>query len=197
MSRRTKLIILIITTLLLLGIGLWLLIQPFISPPAQPPGLPTDVTPSGSIPSAQEPVQPQAPSVAQDIRQLENLAINVVTRIGSGSNSEGFRGYEDVMLNVTPSLQAYLQKEQTAMQTAHPVLGSTYGLTSRVVAVDRKLARSGADTIPFVLQVQRTEDAGNPDAPVSVSYHEATVTFKKQAEGGYLVEGIVWKDIQI
>lgn len=197
MSRRTKLILLIITTLLLLGLGLWLLLQPFMGTPEQPSTLPTDVTPSGSIPEAQEPIQPSAPRIAQDIRQLENSAINAVTRAGSGSNSEGFRGYEDVMLNATPSFQIELRAEQTSLQSAHPAEGASFGITSRVVAVDRKLAHSDADVIPFILQVQRAEDTGNPDAPTAVSYHEATVTFKKQTEGGYLIDGIVWKDIQI
>lgn len=197
MSRRIKLILLIVATAALLGLGLWLLLTPLIGPPEQPPELPPAVTPSGEVPEIREPVQPPLPTVTQEVRQLENLAVSVVTRIGSGSSADGFRGYEDVLLSATPAMQDALRRERAAMQAAHPADGPAYGVTSRVVAVDRRFARPGEDRVTFVLQVQRSEDAGNPSAPTSVTYHEATVTMAKQPDGGYLVDEIVWQNIQI
>jgi len=198
MTRRTKLIILILVAALLLGLGLWLLLRPLISPSDQPPSLPPGVTPTSTTPEIREPIRPaQTPGVTSDIRQLENLAANAVTRIGSGSNTDGFRGYEDVLLNATPSYQTTLRADQAAMQQRYPADGVLYGITTRVVSVDSSAAISGADVVPFTLQAQQVEDAGNPVEFTAVFYKEVTVSFRKQADGGYLIDGIVWTDIEI
>lgn len=195
MSRRTKLIILIVVTLLLLALGLWFLFRPFFGP-EQPPAPSGPGTPSFQPSTTTEPVRPpQGTRVPQDIKQLEDLAVSVVTRIGSGSNTDGFRGYEDVLLNATAGFQTELQRLQSAMQGAHPEIGDAYGVTTRVVSVDSRDAVSGAERISMTLQTQRAEDAGNPGSPTAVSYLEAIVTFQRQADGSYLVDTIVWSDI--
>ncbi len=198
MSRRTQLILLILVAVLLLGLGIWLFFQPFLSQ-EQPEQLPEQVTPQTTVPEVQEPVRttPSTGGISADIRQLENRAVDVVTRIGSGSNADGFRGYEDVLLNVTPALRTKLEAERAALQAQYPADSSSYGFTSRVVSVDRRLAKSGADAIPFILQVQRTEDSGNPGDPDAISYREVTVTLVKQGDGSYLVDDIVWKEITL
>ncbi|MEK7655528.1 MAG: hypothetical protein AAB386_02530 [Patescibacteria group bacterium] len=196
MEKRNKLILLILVALILLAIGIWILLKPFLSTPEQPPTLPTGVIPSGVQPTI--PTGGSVPVVTpQDVKELEDLASAIVARIGSGSSMNGFKGYEDVLINATPSFQQKLTSEQQAMQKKHPVSGSAFGMVTRVVAVDSKSAVSGADVMPIILQVQQAEDAGNPSAPTKVSYKEVTVIFEKQTAGGYLLDGLSWKEVEL
>lgn len=196
MEKRNKLILLIIVALILLAIGIWILLKPFLGTPEQPPSLPTGVTPSGATPIA--PTVGSVPTVTpQDVKELEDIASAIVARVGSGSSANGFKGYEDVLINATPSFQQELTSEQQAMQRAHPVSGPAFGIVTRVVAIDSKSAVSGADVMPFTVQAQQAEDAGNPSSPTKVSYKEVTVTFEKQTKGGYLLSGLSWKDIEL
>ena len=119
----------------------------------------------------------------------------MVSRIGSGSSVDGFTGYDDVLLDATPSERVTLKSEQAALQKDHPPTGPSFGMVTRVVSVDSSGAVSGAQTIAITLQAQRAEDAGNPTQPTSVTYKKATVTFEKQSDGTYLVNGVMWEDI--
>ncbi len=196
MEKRNKLILLIIAALILLAIGIWILLKPFLGTPEQPPSLPTGVTPSGAQPTI--PTVGITPTVTpQDVKELEDLASAIVARVGSGSSMNGFKGYEDVLINATQSFRRKLISEQQALQKLHPVSGPAFGIVTRVVAVDGRSAVSGADVISFTVQAQQAEDAGNPASPTKVSYKEVTVTFVKQMEGGYLLDNLSWKDIEL
>ncbi|MBI4139315.1 hypothetical protein HY479_04185 [Candidatus Uhrbacteria bacterium] len=198
MEKRTKLILLIIGALILLLIGLWILFQPFLPKllPAQPPGLPGAVSPGGA-PPVQTPLTGKPTTIPQDIKQLEDLAAAIVSRVGSGSSANGFQGYDDVLINATPVFRETLRSRQQEMQRAHPANGPAYGIVTRVVSIDSRAAVSGADIIPFTVQAQQAEDAGNPAQPTRVSYTEVTVTFEKQSDGTYLLDNLEWKDIQL
>jgi cytoskeletal protein RodZ len=203
MERRTKLLILILVALVILGFGIWLLLTPLLqTPPTQPPSLPSSIQPSTSVPSSTQigqtsfgTVTSSGAAVPLQVKQLGDLASVIVARIGSGTSREGFRGYADVLVNATSAYQERLKQDRLTMQRLHPVSGSQYGMVSRVVSVNTSKASTGAEKNVFTLQVQKAEDAGNPGQPTKVSYLEATVTFVRQADGSYLVDDIVWKDI--
>lgn len=200
MERRHKLLLLIILALLLLGFGIWYLLQPILDNRKQPPALPNTVTPSTNLPPRTTPTNggpAGSAGLSPELKTLENLAGIIVARIGSGASGEGFRGYQDVLINATPTFQKTLLDEQRALQQTYPANGATYGRVTRVVAIESRQAVSGAAIIPFTVQVQRVEDAGNPSAPTSISYKEATVSFERQSDKTYLVNGIVWKDIEL
>ena len=200
MERRTKLILLIVAAVILLAIGVYILIQPFLpaTTPAQPPGLPTGPSPTATIPptAPAAPATPAAPAVPQDVKRMEDLASIVVSRLGSGSSADGFTGYDDVLLNATPAYREILRTEQAALRKAHSATGPAFGISTRVVSVDSRGASSGAREAVIAVEVQRAEDAGNPASPTSVTYKKADVTFQKQADGTDLVASVVWKDIQ-
>src|SRR5258708_7909521 len=113
MEKRTKLTLLIIVALILLAIGLWFLLQPFLSqiPAAQPPSLPTNAT-SGAVTAPTTPTAAAPTPTAAGVKQLEDLASAIASRVGSGSSASGFSGYEDVLINATPDEQARLKAEQ-------------------------------------------------------------------------------------
>lgn len=203
MERRTKLLILIVIALAILGVGIWFLLTPILGPsPEQPPSLPGNIQPSTSLPpvtgtNSGPATVPTSSGVVvpPQIKQLGDLAAIVVARIGSGTNSEGFRGYSDVLLNATLAYQQRLQQDRSAMQRLHPETGPAYEIITRVVSIDVSKASAGAQTNVFILQAQKAERTGSSTESPKVSYIEASVTFVKQADGSYLVDNIVWKDI--
>ncbi|MBU1348738.1 hypothetical protein KJ781_01565 [Patescibacteria group bacterium] len=203
MERRTKLLILIVVAAILLALGIYILLQPILKN-VQPPALPTGTTPSGTVvpgtgqPTMNVPTEPSAPARAPDIKILEDLASVFISRIGSGSSSDGFQGYTDVLLNATMSYRETLKRDQAAMQAAHPAAGPAYGVMTRVVSVDSRSAVSGSGRISMTAQAQISEDAGSPTAPIGMpSYKEATITFERQADGTYLVDDLMWKDLTL
>lgn len=197
MERRSQLLILIGIALLLLAFGVWILLQPFLQKTSnQPPSLP-GVSPNATVATstAKAPL-PARPVIAPDIKHVADLAGIFVSRIGSGASGEGFRGYEDVLLNATPAYRQTLKSEQAAMQRVHPASGPAYGVVTRALATDATDAVSGASTVSITVQVQRAEDAGNPANPTSVTTKKVTITFEKQGDGSYLVSNVVWLDIK-
>lgn len=202
MERRTKLGLLILIALIILAFGIWYLLQPIFKTVPQPPDLGNQIPSSGTIPTSTGGVPVidtggGAASVSNDVKQLQNLAGVVVARLGSGANGEGFQGYNDVMINATPAYRSTLASEQQALRAAHPPIGEAYGVVTRTVSTDIVSAVSGANEMTFSVQAQKAEDAGNPGSPTRVSYVEATVTFQRQSDGGYLLSNVVWKDIQL
>lgn len=199
MEKRTQLGLLILVALAILAFAIWFLFQPVFKTVQQPPEVPSQVTPSTNVPAAsstpQIPVGGGAAAVPQDVKQLQELAKKFVTRVGSGSSSDGFTGYDDVMVNATASERTKLETEQAALIALHPARGPLYGMTTRFISIVTLSADAGAATMSFRLQTQFIQDAGNPDQPTSVTYREATVTFERQPDGTYLVSDVVWKDI--
>lgn len=201
MDRRTKLLILILVAIALLGLGIWILLKPFLGQETivQPPSLPSAIAPTTTLPTpTPQPATGVAatPKLSADIKNLQDAAGVFVSRIGSGSYRDGFRGYNDVLLNSTPEYRVVLLADQKQLQQAHPMTGPAYGITTRTVSVDARSAVAGADTVTFIVQAQQAEDTGNPGQPTKIQYKEATVTFQKQADKSYLLSTIVWKDIE-
>lgn len=198
MERNTKLLLLIVVGLILLGIGLWILLSPILLPKAQPPQVPatqqTIVTPQTT--STAPRVAPTISPVAANLKRLEDQAASFISRAGSGSSADGFLGYSDVMTGATPAYRATLLSEQAEMKKAHPATGSAFGLITRVVTSSAKNTALDA-TVTVIVQAQQAEDAGDPSKPTRVMYKEATVTMEKQSNGAYLVDGVTWADAEI
>lgn len=198
MQRRTQLFLLIIAALAVLIFGLWVLLQPFLPERApQPPSLPGQVAPGGAAPGAGVKTKIETPPAVQpDIKELSDRAAIFAERVGSGSSQDGFRGYDDVMLEATPAFRETLNARRQELVRAHPAAGALYGLVTRVVSVDNKQAVSGADIIPFIMQIQEAEDLGDPAKPTRVSYSELSLLFEKQTDGSYLVAGLSKKPLE-
>lgn len=199
MEKRSKLLILIAVALALLIFGIWYLLQPILGNFDQGTDTPNN-KPATNLPNRPNSPDQVTETVSQeklDLKKMEDLAGVFVARIGSGASGDGFRGYEDVLINATKELQQKLKLEQQALQQAHPSSGPVYSIVTRVVAIDSKKAVASADLIPFTVQVQQAEYGTDPNKAIRVRYKEATVTFQKQSDGNYLVNGVVWKDIEI
>lgn len=202
MSKRTKLILLIITVVLLFGIGLYFFLQPILENRVveQPPQLPDATTPvlpkSRPRPAPGQVASTTIPQVTLDdsakLRMLETKAATVTERVFSGSNSDGFSGYEDVAADFSSSGQQWLYAEKQRMQAAHPMSGPAFGITAR--AVSSKLmtgAAWGNDSIQVTVQLILREDIGTQSAKKIIW------NFEKQSDGSYLISSASVSDLSL
>jgi hypothetical protein len=212
MDRRTKLILLVIGSLLLLGAVFWFVVWPLLSPvlpsrSPQPPAL-GDITPQGydiegqgTEPSG-EPGTGQAgtgdftfspgsenPDV-QRILDLSRRAGVLSERAESGSNANGFRNYEDAALEVSPALSQTFLNMQADLRAKYAADGPPYlTIARRLVEIPESEARITGDSFDVRVQMQvEIRDNGVS----SVEYRESTVTFRLQGSkwvaDGYRVE---------
>lgn len=189
MDRRTKLILLIIGSVLLLGAVIWFFIWPLLKPvlpsfkKAQPPEVsqpnPQNVPvsqPSGD--DATPPVFVYSPGDYPDMERIAELGRRAgvfAETIESGSNQKTFENMTLAGQGVTASLRAWLQTKRAEMQAKHPVDGPVYlTIAQRLVEIPEHEAVISGDT--FTVKVQLQVSVKDGDAS-TVEYHEATVTF--------------------
>jgi hypothetical protein len=205
MSKRTKFAVLLLVALLLLALGVWFFIQPILKEKnaAQPPALPSQTTPYvptstavGQTPAPQNAVQTPPPTPEQNQQLvIENKARATVERIGSGASGSGFLGYVDALVDMTKDGQQAALAEQKSMQQAHPALGQAYGITvMRNSASHLTKGAIGDAQVQVTVNVMQNVDAGDPSHPVESKRKNVVVTFAKQADGSYLVDGLAWSD---
>jgi hypothetical protein len=209
MSRRSQLAIIILIGLLLLGVGLYILLQPIFSQQQsspQPPALPTSVQPT--LPGQASTSNPSTASVAvsstkpvtpegNQLLLLEQKGKATVERIGSGASGDGFLGYADVLDVLTSSAQKANLAQQKVLQQAHPASGPLFGLTTHAVSSHIKTGSIGDATLVDEVQAIQNEDAGDPTHLIARKGKIVTVTFKKQTDGSYLIDSLDWADKQI
>lgn len=207
MQKRTKIALVILFGLLLLLLGLWIFFQPVIEQrrAAQPPEL-TGGTPlvgRGTPQPTGTPTQPAAtttpPVVApvDPMNALRNRAKAVVEQMGSGSNQNGFRGYIDAMGEMTTAGRVDASQQQAAQQKEHPTDGPTYTLSTRAVSSAVKEGKIGDLKIVINAEVIQTVNAGLAGATPTSSALRASVTFMRQADGTYLIDGVTWEKIDL
>lgn len=202
MSKRAKLILLIIFVVFLFGLGIYFLIQPILENRTveQPPELPSSATPAlpktkprpapGEVPTS------TVPQVILDnsarLRMLETKAMTVTERMYSGSNSDGFTGYEDVAADFSSSGSNWLRSEQLSMRTAHPASGPAYGVSARTVSSKlNQDAKWGDAQVTVTVQVVLREDAGRQMAK------KVVWVFEKQPDDSYLLSSPTISDLPL
>lgn len=213
MSKRTKLALLILIALLLLALGLYLIFSQLFQPAA--------VTDTGGETSITQPIKPaqtkptngqavsgqpvtgtqevvnRQPTAAEILRGLENRARNAVERVGSGSSQTGFLGYADAMLDSTESYKTVLTKLQQDMVSLHPATGPAYGISTRGASSHIDNGQPGDDKLVATVQAVQTYDAGNPRQPTGQGGKKIVVTFARQSDGSYLIDGMEWSDLAL
>lgn len=207
--------LLILLALLLLLLGLYLILNPLLNrgpavtgeftvPGVLPP------TATGQAPGQARPTQSglagegaatataaRQPSEADRLAGLEYQARAAVERIGSGSNQNGFLGYADLLVDSTDKFKSELNRLQAEMQAAHPPKGALYGVSTRAASSQIRDGRFGDDTLKAEVQAVQTYDAGNPRQPTGTAAKRVFVTFAKQADGKYLIDGMQWEDMPL
>ncbi len=202
MDRRTKLLLFILGSLVVIGLVGWFIVWPNIQPlvpqsmggSAQPPALPTDRSPSnppdvnfpenggtaeggqpgsGGVASFTPTVSPDADTIADLSRRAGVLA----ERVESGSSVTGFQNLSDAQLDVSASLAATFRAMQNDLREAHPVSGPAYFTIARRLSSNGTGDRIVGNTFNVIIQLQMQIHADNAD---TTSYRQATVTFTRQ-----------------
>lgn len=210
MDRRTKLILLIVGSLLLLGAVGWFIVWPTLRPliptsrAPQPPNLPDAYTPPveqiGARPDVSTPPEqggsdvaaggdvvvfsPTSPDAAI-ITELTQRASVLAERIESGASSDGFANLSDAQLGVGSALAQYLQQQQAMLRERYPANGALYVTSAR-----RLTAKGASDVIDGAtfsvtvqMQVTTQDMAAVADQRQTVQYRQATVTFTDTDRG--------------
>ncbi|MBP9863870.1 hypothetical protein KBC54_00265 [Patescibacteria group bacterium] len=202
MQKRTKLAIVIIVGLLLLLLGLYLLLSPYLAqrkalaPPAPTSDIPYVAGPKVVVPtSTSTPVA--IPTATLQLRVLEDRAKATVERIGSGSSENGFLGTEDAMSDMTQSGAIEIRAAQQTMQQAHPASGPLFGISTRVVSSHAENGVIGDASILVSVDAIQYENVGASNAPSRIQGKQVKVTFMRQPSGGYLIDHLEWTDIAL
>jgi len=126
----------------------------------------------------------------QKLQDVVNVASDVVARIGSGSNQDGFRGYNDVLLSVDQGYRDILLKKQEDVIKKYPLEKGFMEMITRVLVKNVLIGSIGDNVIKIKLQGQYTEDDGEINNPYLVQYKEYVVIMKKQSNDKYFVSQI-------
>jgi len=132
----------------------------------------------------------EASKKKQLLQDVINTATDVVARIGSGSNQDGFRGFSDVLLNVDSVYKKVLLDRQKKMLKKYPVEKGFLEMRTKVLIWRVVSGSVDSDLITISIQTQYTEDTGDISNPTLVQYKKYLVSMKKQDSGNYLVSNI-------
>jgi hypothetical protein len=196
MDRRTKLILLIIGSLILFAVVGWFLVWPTLKPilplPAQPPAVPkpnppviTPVeqnptpNPNGQGGAAFNPGDVDAAAIAELRRRAGVLA----ELVESGSSQGRFENLDAAQLNVTPAVANFFKTMQTNLRKQYPATGKSYVTTARLLTT--KPESDAFDDPTFYVTVQLQVQT-RFDGTASTAYREAKVTFT-QSSGEWIV----------
>jgi len=193
MDRRTKLILLILGSVILLGAVLWFFVWPLVQPEiqqarkAQPPAL-TEPNPQaintgapseGTNANNPSPQDYKPTEINPDLLQIADMsrrASVLAERIESGSNEESFRNLNDAALDASSKLAAALEAKRLALVKQHPASGPAFSTQARALAQLPESEVIQEDTFHITVQLQvRTIDNGTS----SVGYLESIVTYQR------------------
>lgn len=204
MQKRTKLALIIIAGLLLLLLGVYLLLSPYLAqrkasaPPAPTSNIPYVAGPKVAVPaSTSTPVVAPLSSADLQLRVIEDRAKATVERIGSGSSESGFLGTQDVIADMTPNGAAEIIAAQQLLQKAHPASGPAFGISTRAVSSKAESGKIGDATIIVSVDAIQYEDAGTPSKPTKTQAKRIKATFQRQSSGGYLIDHLEWADLAL
>lgn len=201
MDRRTKFILLIIGSLILLGVVFWFIVWPLLSPvlpeslKPQPPAITEPASPSTAVGNGSEnggveqgngggqtgaftfsPSAESNPDI-QRIIELSRRAGVLSERIESGSSENGFQNLSDAALNVSPTLAAKLRSERQALRDAYPASGPTYlTIARRLVEIPESATTIARDD--FMVRVQMQVQVRDGDSE-STEYRQSAVVFRR------------------
>jgi len=197
MDRRTKIILLIIGSVILLALVIWFFVWPLLQPvlptfskpqpPAigepQPPSteIPNTTTPGGANGLNQDPLTVSPGSDNPDVQRIIELSRRagvLSERAESGSSQGMFNNYADAALDASPELAKKFLAQQAELRKAHPETGPNYlTLARRLVEIPESRDTINGDTflVRVQLQVQVTDNG-----KTSIEYREAAVRFDRR-----------------
>jgi len=196
MSRRQKILVVVIGILIVLGLGYWLFLRPGLTPPGgtsktnvngskQVVALP----PNSTTVSA---VVPEATPEETLRSDLSRLAAAFAERFGSYSNQGSFENLLDLKTLMTAKLQEWTDNFIKQSQAASATNSVYFGVTTKAISVDISSLDEGAGTAKITVGAQRRESSGSMADSSTIKYQNLELVFKK-VSGEWKVDEATWK----
>ncbi len=195
MSRKQKILIVVIGILVVLGLFYWLFLRESFTPQepttktnvnvvALPPvTLPNSTTVSATVPEA---------SAEEKVRSsISRLAAAFAERYGSYSNQGNFENLLDLKPLMTEKMRAETDSfiEQNKISAAD---GLTYfGVTTKAISANIASIDEAAGTAEITVGTQRRESSGSMADSSTINYEDLELTLRK-VNGEWLVDTAKW-----
>jgi type II secretory pathway component PulM len=198
MSRKTKILIVVIGLTMLLALFYWLFIRPQYpeaskreTPAANVNALPESpvAIPSANQNAASETKIPDADKLKTD---LSRMASAFAERFGSYSNQGDFENILDLKPIMTEEMQQwaddFIERNRSAMGDT-----SVYsGVTAKAISMSITSLNEGVGQATIIVGVQKIENSGTLTGNEKVSYQDMELNFKKVGEE-WRVDEAIWK----
>ncbi len=189
-SRRTKVILILVLLLLTLLVGGWIFWKLFSSGPVVEPAQVVDTTPEPNEP-ARTPERATPSIIAGEDRaatvSIQSLAKTFTERFGSYSTEANFENLTDVLPLMTA---AYAGETQAFLATAVSP-SEYYGVTTRIVSIRVLASDETAGTASVEVSTQREEAKGSVQN-VSIRYQMLSLSLLKE-NGAWKVNAATWE----
>lgn len=195
MSRKQKILIVVVGILILLALFYWLFLRESFMPQsgttktnvnvvALPPvTLPNSTTVSASVPEASE---------EEKLRSsISRLAAAFAERYGSYSNQGNFENLLDLESLMTGKMWA--ETENFIKQNKTTIGGNSvyFGVTTKALSVNIGSIDEGAGTAEITVGTQRRESSGSMADNSVIKYEDLELTFLK-VNGEWKVDAATW-----
>lgn len=199
MSRKNKILIVVIGLLVLLALFYWLFIRP------QYPEAGKTETPSANVnafpesPVAIPPVNQNAavPEIkipdSEKLRtDLGRLAATFVERYGSYSNQGNFENILDLKAVMTEDMQEWADDFIERNESARGDTMVYSGVTAKAISTDILVLDESGGTAKIIVGVQKIENSGTLGGNEKVSYQNLELIFEKVGEE-WKIDRADWK----
>lgn len=189
MQKRTIAILLLVGGALALLAVLYWTFKPWLdekrnAPPAPVPSAQPNKPSTGNVKTPTSPAAPPArpASVTGEERLqqfLKQQASQVAARQGTYASSDEFAALRELMVEVSPAMQTFLEGQRQALIKAHPAKGPSWGQTTKTLSsrITSSLPIGNQATVEVTVQAQQIiESAGKPP---EISYREIIVSYQR------------------
>ncbi len=195
MSRRQKILVVVIGILIILGLAYWLFIRPAIGPTGTPKtnvnssNQPVSLPPTTTTVTA---VVPEATPEETLRSDLLRLAAAFAERFGSYSNQGNYENLLDLKTLMTTNMQAWTDNFIKQSQAASGTNSVYYGVTTKAISTSIASLDEVAGTATIVVGTQRRESSGSMADSSVINYQNLQLVFKK-VNGEWKVDEATWQ----
>lgn len=197
MSRKTKIIILIIA---LIGILLYLVISQ-VAPrftknsetiiPSNGVIVPPSEELAALVPVAPNPVAVQQQIAQQNSEQDVKIVIeSFIERFGSYNNQDGFKNFTDINQFMTPQLSSWVKTSYIPKLTKElPTIDQYYAINTKVLSAEPEILNTLEGKATYLVSTQRQEVTVTNTS--TVKYQNARIEAVR-VNGEWRIDGVYW-----
>jgi hypothetical protein len=198
MSRRTKILIVVILILIVLALLYWLFLRPRYLPPLTTPSPAANVNaapePPLALPAVNAPLA-EVPKVSDEEKlrsDLSRLSAAFAERFGSYSNQGNFENLLDLKPLMTKKMQDGTDDFIAASREARGDTSVYFGVTTKAISTNIALLDEEGGQTTIVVRTQKREASGSMTENVRIYYQDLELVFLKLGEE-WKVDEATWK----